>query len=123
MTLPSPALAPETSLTHPSRLFGALSDPARLRILNLIRHGRLVCNCEIGPITGYIPSKISRHLTLLKQAGLLTETRSGTFIRYALAKPTDPLTRRVIALIDLLASADPLLQADRAALDNQACCV
>ena len=112
----------EASLELPTRLFSALSDPARLRILNLIRHGQPVCNCHIGPITGYIPSKISRHLALLKQAGLLTESRSGTFIHYSLIKPDDELTRGVITLIDILAADNPLLQADREALSAQERC-
>jgi DNA-binding transcriptional ArsR family regulator len=54
----------EDSLTERARLLSALGDSARLRIANLIRHGGEVCNCQIEPITGYLPSKISRHLSL-----------------------------------------------------------
>jgi ArsR family transcriptional regulator len=112
----------EESLIPPARLITALADPARLRILNLIRHGGEVCNCQIGPITGYIPSKISRHLGLLKQAGLLSERRAGTFIHYQLARGPAKVTRRALSLLDAIATEDPCLQADRAALDANRCC-
>ncbi|MCF3652496.1 ArsR/SmtB family transcription factor [Synoicihabitans lomoniglobus] len=112
----------EASLVLPARLITALADPARLRILNLIRHGGEVCNCQIGPVTGYIPSKISRHLTLLKQAGLLTERREGTFIHYQLARHADAINRQLLTLLDAIATADPCLQADRASLDAHRCC-
>lgn len=111
----------EISLQAPAALLSALADPARLRILNLIRAGGEVCNCQIGPITGYIPSKISRHLSILKHAGLLRERRAGTFIHYQIAPATDTINRRLLGLLDALASTDPLLTADRAALAEDCC--
>jgi ArsR family transcriptional regulator len=112
----------ETTLLQPAQLLNALADPARLRILNLIKHGGEVCNCQIGPVTGFIPSKISRHLALLKQAGLLAERREGTYIHYQIAETEDPLTRQALALIDTLATRDPCLQQDRETLDAHICC-
>jgi len=113
----------EASLQAPAQLINALADPARLRILNLIKHGGEVCNCQIGPITGYIPSKISRHLSLLKQAGLLGERREGTFIHYQINRPSSLVMRRTLALLDAVAAADPRLQADCVLLDAARCCV
>ena len=112
----------EDSLVAPARLLGALADPARLRIINLIKHGGEVCNCHIGPVTGYLPSKISRHLAILKQAGFLRERREGTFIHYTLAKANEPVLRRTLATLDAIATQDPRLQADRDELDTRRCC-
>ena len=112
----------EASLVIPVRMLGALADPARLRILNLIKHGGEVCNCQIGPITDYMPSKISRHLSILKQAGLLTERRAGTFIHYQLASQDDGLRRHVFTLLEVVAAEDPCLQDDRMRLDQHRCC-
>ena len=99
-----------------------LADPARLRILNLLRAKNELCSCEIGPITDYIPSKISRHLALLKQSGLLLERREGTFIHYRLVRTTDPVVKRLIGTVDLLARTDSRLQKDRTALADAQCC-
>ena len=59
----------------------ALADPVRRDILNLLKKGRLSAG-EIGehfPITG---AAISRHLSVLKEADLIRDTREGKFIFY-----------------------------------------
>ncbi len=112
----------EDSLRGAARLMNVLADPARLRILNLLRAKTELCSCDIGPITGYIPSKISRHLSLLKNAGLLEERREGTFIHYRLVKKSDPIVKRILGTVDLLARTDPQLQTDRKTLATAQCC-
>jgi DNA-binding transcriptional ArsR family regulator len=112
----------ESTLQSSAQLLNVLADPARLRILNLLRARRELCSCEIGPITGYIPSKISRHLSLLKQAGLLEERREGTFIHYQLVNTSDPLVQRILEMVDLIALSDPCLQGDRIAIEDESCC-
>lgn len=116
------ATDPETSLRDAAQQLAALADPARLRILSLLRFRSELCSCEIGPVTGFIPSKISRHLAVLKHAGLLQERREGTFIHYRLARPDDPLVKRMLDTVDLLARTDEQLLADRAALTANDCC-
>ena len=112
----------EESLSKSASLMNALSDPARLRIVNLIRHGKDVCNCQIEPITGYLPSKISRHLTLLKQAGLLSERREGTYRYYKMKEPDGPVHEAFLSLLAEICDADPLLQQDRESLDRDCPC-
>jgi len=61
----------------------ALSDPIRREILNLLKSGRLSAG-EIAdhfPVTG---ASISRHLSVLKEADLIRDTRQGKFIYYEL---------------------------------------
>jgi len=112
----------ETTLRTAAQQLAVLADPARLRILNLLRCRDELCSCEIGPVTGYTPSKISRHLAVLKHAGLLLERREGTFIHYRLARTEDPLVKRMLGTVDLLAHTDEQLQADRATLTANDCC-
>lgn len=112
------ATVSEDLLQERARIFAALGDPARLRILNLIRHGGEVCNCEIGPVTDFLPSKISRHLALLKQAGLIRERREGTFLHYRLAPEGDPVREPLIDILGILVKDDPLLQNDCDQMDR-----
>ena len=59
----------------------ALSDPIRREILNLLKFGRM----SAGDIAGHFPvtdAAISRHLSLLKDADLIRDTREGKFIFY-----------------------------------------
>ena len=61
----------------------ALSDPIRREILNLLKCGRLSAGeiCEHFDVTG---ASISRHLSVLKEADLIRDTREGKFIYYDL---------------------------------------
>ena len=63
--------------------FKALSHPVRREILNLLKAGRL----SAGEITGQFEmtgATISHHLSILKKADLITETREKNFIYYDL---------------------------------------
>ena len=61
----------------------ALSDPIRREILNLLKGGRLSAGeiCDHFSVTG---ASISRHLSVLKEADLIRDTREGKFIYYDL---------------------------------------
>ncbi len=61
----------------------ALSDPIRREILNLLKGGRLSAGeiCDHFDVTG---ASISRHLSVLKEADLIRDTREGKFIYYDL---------------------------------------
>ena len=61
----------------------ALSDPIRREILNLLKGSRLSAGeiCEHFDVTG---ASISRHLSVLKEADLIRDTREGKFIYYDL---------------------------------------
>lgn len=61
----------------------ALSDPVRREILNLLKSGRL----SAGEITDHFDitgAAISRHLSILKEADLIRDTRKGKYIYYDL---------------------------------------
>ena len=61
----------------------ALSDPIRREILNLLKGGRLSAGeiCDHFSVTG---ASISRHLSVLREADLIRDTREGKFIYYDL---------------------------------------
>ena len=68
------------SLQHTLR---ALADPIRREILNMLKQGRM----SAGEITDHFPvtaASISRHLSVLKDADLIRDTREGKFIFYEL---------------------------------------
>ena len=61
----------------------ALSDPVRREILNLLKDGRK----SAGEIAGHFAisdAAVSRHLSVLKEAGLIRDTREGKYIYYDL---------------------------------------
>jgi DNA-binding transcriptional ArsR family regulator len=67
-------------------LFKALSDETRLRLVVLL-HKRELCVCQIEAALGISQTKASRHLAILRRAGLLKSRRNGLWVYYSLAEP------------------------------------
>lgn len=76
-----------------ARMFKALGDPVRLRLLSMIAsRGDQVCVCEMTPAFELSQPTISHHLKLLRQAGLIDCERRGTWVYYwALPEALDRL--------------------------------
>ena len=81
--------------SEPSLLFKTLSDPTRLRLLNLLGCGE-TCVCELTDTLRVVQPKVSRHLAQLKRAGLVEAQRNGKWMHYRWAKQGDPLVRHVL---------------------------
>jgi ArsR family transcriptional regulator, arsenate/arsenite/antimonite-responsive transcriptional repressor len=85
-------------MPKPHHLFRALADRTRLRIVNLLARGSL-CVCDIQRILEQPQSSVSRHLALLKSAGLIRDRRDGMRIFYALAAWDSALARGVLTAL------------------------
>jgi DNA-binding transcriptional ArsR family regulator len=59
-----------------AKIFRALSDPIRLKILDFLRDGEK-CVCEIIPHVKLIQPVVSRHLKILKECGILRDRKDG----------------------------------------------
>jgi ArsR family transcriptional regulator len=78
-----------------AKIFNALSDPIRLEILDFLRNEER-CVCEITPHLNLVQPLVSRHLRILKNAGLIKRRKKSTWHFYSL---TD---KRIVELIDKL---------------------
>lgn len=91
----------------------AVGDPTRTRILKLLEAGGL-CVCQVQAILGLAPSTVSKHLTILKIAGLVEDRRDGKWIQYALADDShNPHAKAVLELLHRTLDRDPAVLADR----------
>ena len=81
-------------LIQMERLFQALADQTRLRILGLLLTGE-VCVCHIHESLKIPQPKASRHLAYLRRAGLVDTRREGLWIHYRLAVGAEPIVRIV----------------------------
>lgn len=77
-------MAPATTAATASvtRAFHALSDSTRLRILQILRRGEC-CVCELMEELDAAQSRLSFHLRILKEAGLVSDRREGRWVYYA----------------------------------------
>lgn len=74
------------NLEKKAKILKALGQPTRLRIMEYLRDGER-CVCEIFPAIGGQQSNVSRHLAVLKQAGLVSDRREGVSIYYRVLDP------------------------------------
>jgi ArsR family transcriptional regulator, arsenate/arsenite/antimonite-responsive transcriptional repressor len=67
-----------------SRLFKAMGDPVRLRLLSLIasHEGGEACVCDLSGVFDLTGPTISHHLKVLREAGLISGERRGTWVYY-----------------------------------------
>ncbi len=63
------------------QIFKALADETRLRILSVVWQSE-ICVCELEQILNLTQSNASRHLTVLKNAGLITGTKRAQWMHY-----------------------------------------
>ena len=82
----SKALPDDKVLEFKSRLFKVVSDPNRLKILEILRNGDR-CQCEIIPLIEQSQPTVSRHLKLLEESGLIHSSKDGTKIFYSIVDP------------------------------------
>jgi ArsR family transcriptional regulator len=76
----------ESSAAGLARVFKALGDPVRLRLVSLIgaRAGGEVCVCDLTSAFDLSQPTISHHLKVLREAGLIDSDRRGTWVYYRL---------------------------------------
>jgi ArsR family transcriptional regulator len=79
-----------------ANLFKALSDESRLRILNLLVNAGELCVCDMQRILNFSQTKVSRHLTYLKNAGLVKDERKGMWMIYSISNADDETTKRLM---------------------------
>jgi ArsR family transcriptional regulator, arsenate/arsenite/antimonite-responsive transcriptional repressor len=72
-----------------SRLFKALGDETRLRIVALLSHGEL-CVCHLEEALRLSQPNVSRHLAILRMTGVVEHRRDGSWVYYSLAAQADP---------------------------------
>src|SRR5437763_1667072 len=78
-----------------SRLFKALGDETRLRMVALLAHGEL-CVCHLESALGLSQWAASRHLAVLRAAGVVDSERRGTWVHYRLLAQDDADRKHVL---------------------------
>ncbi len=91
--------------------FRGLADGTRVRILNLLLHGEL-CVCDIQHVLDSPQPNVSRHLTYLKNCGLVLDRRDGTRMFYRLTEARSGLKTELFRFLGKVVTKDPILQED-----------
>ncbi|TPG64986.1 metalloregulator ArsR/SmtB family transcription factor [Ewingella americana] len=99
-------------------LFKNLSDETRLSIVMLLREAGELCVCEIIGVLNESQPKISRHLAMLRETGLLMDRRDGKWIYYRLS-PHMPAWAAAIIEQAFLSEQDKIIAQAKGITRNQ----
>jgi len=103
-----------------SRIGKAVDHPLRIRALAALR-GRELCVCELIELFGLSPSTVSKHMSIVADAGLVERRRDGRWTYYALAsQPSEPLAH-ALAMVMSLVEDDPVILEDRVRIQGITC--
>ncbi len=97
------------------KVFKTLADPTRVRILRLLEQEELLVG-ELMVILGMAQSRVSRHLAILREMGLLTDRRKGTYVSYHSTLPESGPWRDAWNLARTGLAGDPSADRDDALL-------
>jgi ArsR family transcriptional regulator len=103
--------------TRHAAVLRALADPTRVRLLNLLRAGEL-CVGDLVAILRLPQPTASRHLSHLRDAGLVGARKSGLWSFYSLPAPLSPLHEKVLECVAACERALPQLARDAAARER-----
>lgn len=99
-----------------TRVFKAFSDRNRARILKMLEEHEL-CVCQIREVLGLKQSTVSKHLSILKKAGLVEDRRDGTWAFYSLSRHRrNDFDQAQLGLMRNWLNRDPVIRKDRARL-------
>jgi ArsR family transcriptional regulator len=93
------------------KIFKALGDKSRLRILNMLTQ-KPMCVCEITEILKLSQSTVSGHLRVLKEAELVDDSKDGLWVEYRLCR-TDPYVTGLLELTLKEFASDPDMEVER----------
>ncbi|MDH5599424.1 MAG: metalloregulator ArsR/SmtB family transcription factor [Cyclobacteriaceae bacterium] len=91
-----------------AQIFKACSEEPRIRVLNLILQKKKVSISDVESITDYTQSKVSRHITYLKNAGMLNAEQHQNWVLYSLKEEVLDIVQQIFIFLE----KDPVLRAD-----------
>lgn len=98
----------------------AIADRNRVRILKMLESEPL-CVCRITMVLDLAPATVSKHLSVLKSAGMILADKRGRWAYYRLAdREVNPYAPVVLAIVAAALAEDPVILADRRALESLA---
>ena len=101
------------SLRQYEAVMKAVADPTRARILKMLEPGEL-CVCQVIAVLALSPSTVSKHLFLLKSAGLVNDRKEKKWVHYSLDRGSDdPYVAGVLRELSSWLDFDPVIARDR----------
>ncbi|MFZ4591854.1 MAG: ArsR/SmtB family transcription factor [Ignavibacteria bacterium] len=112
-------------LDKQEKIFKALSDKNRIRIVKMLQKKSL-CVCEIKDVLKLATSTVSKHLSILREAGLIVDWKDGKWINYKINPDPDSLEANALLYTQMQIEDDEIIKNDRKLINcvdrNILCC-
>ena len=89
------------SLAFGSQVFKACSDESRIRILHLIRHNQEMCISDLEQVLDFTQTKTSRHLTYLKNSGILNARKHDQWVFYTIKEEVLDIIQQMLGFLSI----------------------
>ena len=104
------------TMRHYEGVMKAVADPTRVRIIKMLEGGEL-CVCQIIAVLALSPSTVSKHLALLKSAGLVNDRKEKKWVHYSLDREnSDVFVAGILRELAGWLDSDRIIVTDRARL-------
>ncbi|MDD4616032.1 MAG: metalloregulator ArsR/SmtB family transcription factor [Alphaproteobacteria bacterium] len=94
-------------MTQSIKILAALAEPTRFEVIRILWDGREHCVCELMEALGKSQSCMSRHMTSLKNAGLVVDRRDAQWVRY---RRSPELSKAITSLVEAALALDKPLK-------------
>lgn len=98
-------------------IFKALSDKNRIRIIKMLQKKPL-CVCEITAVLKLAPSTVSQHLSILREAGFITDWKEGKWINYKINPEPNQSVSNALLFVQLQLEDDERIKKDRKIIET-----
>ena len=100
------------------KIFKALSDKNRIRIIKMLQKKSL-CVCEIQAVLKLAVSTVSKHLSILREAGFISDWKEGKWINYRINPNPGQAVSNALLFVQMQIEEDDTIKKDR----KMTCCV
>ena len=99
--------------TEKTKIFKALSDPNRLRIIKALQ-SKVLCVCEMSALLNLANSTVSQHLKILREAGFILEQKDGKWVNYIInPNPADKRVSSILSSLDFWVDDEEMIIRDK----------
>ncbi|PRY10362.1 ArsR family transcriptional regulator [Pontibacter ummariensis] len=88
------------SLSFGEQVLKALADESRIRILNLILHNKEMCISDLEQVLDFTQTKTSRHLSYLRNAGLVAPRKLDQWVYYSVKEEAADLVQQIFTYME-----------------------
>jgi ArsR family transcriptional regulator len=94
-----------------TKTYKALADSNRIRIVKMLQ-AKPMCVCELTKALGLAVSTVSKHLSILREAGLIEDVKDGRWVEYRLAENGGEYSKIQLKALKALLESDPTVTED-----------